>query len=188
MKVIFLDIDGVLNSRQFFMALYRETGKSILVREFCPISVSNLLYIIAEVPGVKIVVSSSWRKGTTIEELRRTLEKNAFIPPDMVIDKTADYSDRGHDRGWEIQDWLDKHPEVEKFVILDDSDDVVHLKPFRPDIKWDLGLTVLNSDAAIKILDPRTHCKVCLKDHAGGYPVVCTECLNKQLKEERENK
>lgn len=184
MKVVFLDIDGVLNSRQFIKALYHQNGKGGLVREFCPICSSNLVYILSEVPDAKIVVSSSWRISTSLEELRDILNEQIGVEKDRVIDVTLNFSPRGRDRGYEIQDWLDLHPEVTKFVILDDSSDMAHLMPYLVRTKWDLGLMIDKADEAIKMLVPESPCCVCgvmMNHHHGG---ICQPCLVAKIRQE----
>lgn len=178
MKVIFLDFDGVLNSAQFFKALYRQTGRSTFVREFCPIAASNLIHIISEVPDVKIVVSSSWRIGTELNELRKILKEGADVPEELVIDKTVFL---GGERGHEIQEWLSRHPEVTKFVIIDDSSDMVHLTSYLVHTKWNHGLMLEDAEEVVRRLDPRTHCIECKKELLGGTPWLCRECLNQKL-------
>lgn len=124
MKIIFLDIDGVLNSEQFFKALYRD--KNYAFKEFCPIACSNLIEILVEIPDVKIVVSSTWRIGRTIQELEDILFNNAGVPRGTVIGKTSEVRNR---RGAQIEDWIkeETNPVAERFVILDDDSD---MKPY----------------------------------------------------------
>jgi hypothetical protein len=58
-------------------------------------------------------------------------------------------------RGLEIQEWLDAHPEVERFVILDDECDMAHLEPFMVKTKFDCGLTEQDAEKAIAILEAK---------------------------------
>lgn len=129
MKVLFLDIDGVLNSRQQIKALYRRGEHQGLITDFCPIACSNLLEVLTEVHDLKIVISSSWRIGKTTEQLQDILMEQG-IPPERIIDCTPiNYDDPEKDeRGYEIQAWLDKNPDVTSFVIVDDNSDMAHLK------------------------------------------------------------
>ncbi len=149
MKVLFLDIDGVLNSHQSMHfwhnkrdqekwenELYKSwqgTLYEYLAQEFCPIAISNLEQVMRKVPDLKIVVSSTWRKGNDVQAL-----KEIFMPfkliSNVIIDRTPVDPDRGP-RGLEIQQWLDEqknhgkvNEQVEKFVIVDDDGDMEHLK------------------------------------------------------------
>ncbi len=136
MKIIFLDFDGVLNSLQSFKYWdkkrnqqdwekdLRDAQVSLLeymADEFCPICVNNVEELIIRTPGVKIVVSSSWRVGRTIEDLKQILKFSPTIG-DAIIDVTESLHSK---RGNEIQKWLDEHPEVTDYVILDDDSDML---------------------------------------------------------------
>jgi HAD domain in Swiss Army Knife RNA repair proteins len=185
-KVLFLDIDGVLNSSQFNKALIRNVGrKGLLIKEFCPLASSNLLEILSEVPDVKIVVSSSWRLHESLEGLRAILWANAGVPEERVIGATPclQWDDpEKHGRGQEIQAWLDKHPEVTKFVILDDSSDMAHLKPHLVQTNWMHGLMLEEAEEVIRRLEPESPCDECgkvLKWAGGG---LCDDCLRAKFK------
>lgn len=131
MKVIFLDIDGVLNSdRSIFILKMRQfplkpsfskvaqNRYDYLMSKVDPITV-QVLNRITDETGAKIVVSSANRiplgKNGVIEAL-----KDMGVTAD-IIDITRTISGN---RGTQIQDWLDRH-EVEYYVILDDSSDML---------------------------------------------------------------
>lgn len=140
MKVLFLDFDGVLNSHQSahfwhnkrdqskweneMYSAWHGTLREYIAQEFCPIAMSNVEELIRRIPDLKIVVSSTWRLGETVESLRKILYPSKLIG-DAIIGTTPRFG--GEARGHEIHDWLTKHPEVTKFVIVDDDDDMVHL-------------------------------------------------------------
>lgn len=123
MKVLFLDIDGVLNSTQHFVRVVREHGADWAPGplEFCPMAVSNLLHVLEKSPDTQIVVSSSWRIGRSVDELRAILGA-VGIPPERVLDKTAATS-FNRNRGRECAEWLEHHPQVQRFAIVDDDAD-----------------------------------------------------------------
>lgn len=160
MKIIFLDIDGVLNSVQsahMYHRMWIQKDKPFGRRkmredEFCPIACSNLLCILDEVPDAKIVVSSSWRIGNTLEELQAILE-NIGVPKDRVIDKTPVMRQCG--RGIEIQQWLTDfaHKEHLEFVILDDDSDMAHLKDKLIQTDCCTGLTWIEVEKVITALN-----------------------------------
>ena len=95
MKVIFLDFDGVLNSHQsatfwhnrrdqskWENEMYRDwpgTLKEYIAMEFCPIALSNIEELVRRIPGVKIVVSSTWRIGETPETLKKILSPSKIV-------------------------------------------------------------------------------------------------------------
>lgn len=114
MKVLFLDVDGVLNMHGSggYMALNRKR--------------MQLLQNIIEDTGAIIVLSSTWRNHTdAMKKLSRNLKYRGLkihdITPQFGVSKDGERYYRGH----EIQDWLDRHPEVEQYVILDDDGDML---------------------------------------------------------------
>jgi len=121
MKLIFLDIDGVMNHRNFF-----QRSRLHELQEFCPYAVRNLREVI-KITGARIVISSTWRKGRTMKQLKELF--SWYDLDQYLIGKTPVLN--GEIRGIEIQSYLDafKHP-VESFVILDDDRDMGHLLPF----------------------------------------------------------
>lgn len=138
MKIIFLDIDGVLNGYSnlnvlgwkcicFFRSKrlknwYRKIANPCGVHE---IKVKRLARIVC-ITGAKVVMSSSWRHSwwnTPYKEMWGNLKKLAdlFRKYDIeVIDITPESPEGKRDD--EILDWLDAHEgEVENFIILDDE-------------------------------------------------------------------
>lgn len=143
MRVIFLDFDGVLNSHQSFNfwhhkrdqakwenELYLEwqgSLKEYMAMEFDPIALNNVEELIREVPDLKVVVSSTWRIGETVESLKKILAPAKLLSA-AIIDVTPRFRWRDGDetsRGHEIKDWLDRHPEVTNYVIIDDDSDML---------------------------------------------------------------
>jgi len=130
MRVIFLDIDGVLNSRQSFRYNMRTYKDEIRWDNLCIYACFNLKTILEIYKDVSIVVSSTWRIGKSIESLNELLLYNNALPlrwreVNCVISKTPYL---GSIRGLEIQKWLKDNSEVEDFVILDDDGD---MGPYR---------------------------------------------------------
>lgn len=132
MKVIFLDIDGVLNSdRSIFILKMKEfpakahftsvmqNRYNYLMSKVDPIAV-QVLNRIVEDTSAKIVVSSANRIPLGKDGVIETLY-DMGVEAD-IIDVTL--STRSGNRGSQIQEWLDRH-EVESYVILDDSSDML---------------------------------------------------------------
>ena len=114
MKVIFVDCDGVLNKASDFETYMDGTDNYFRLNRKL---VDRLLKIVKDTDA-KLVLSTSWRKlHGSIEFLNKCgLE---------FIDQTVNFSDKGSKRGFEIQDWLDAHPEVTVYAILDDDSDML---------------------------------------------------------------
>jgi hypothetical protein len=131
MKVVFLDIDGVLNSFQSIEAARRIKSNrqdSIGVNEdcFCPMAISNLNTLFEDIHNLWGVVSSTWRKQYDIEQIRNFLSMAGFLYPWKIFDRTPTHLSNYY-RGNEIYWWLSDHAEeyeVNSFVILDDNSDM----------------------------------------------------------------
>jgi hypothetical protein len=117
-KILFLDIDGVLISEEYFKRKFsKETGLS----RFNPDSVSLIKALIEEF-SLNIVISSSWRYGA-IDKLMHELKINKLLDY-LYYDWFTPVIHPAH-RGTEIKLWLDLHPEVSEFVIIDDDENIL---------------------------------------------------------------
>ena len=134
MNVIFLDFDGVINSMDFEsykLAVNRLRLRVPTIGEFNAQNkyFSRLIITYLNLLGIfdcKIVVTSSWRYGRSIDNLNELLFSHGCILP--VIGKTKEEDNQGvidhrEIRGDEIKEYLDKHPEITNFVVIDDVDD-----------------------------------------------------------------
>lgn len=134
-RVVFLDIDGVLqpgNAQDRFQhdmeglknQLTREVdpGYDTLARydiaavyyDWEPSAVENLRTL-CESLGASIVISSAWRESKTLEQLRLLFRIHRL--DSFVAACTAELGRRD----CEIDHFLAQHPEVQRFVILDDG-------------------------------------------------------------------
>jgi hypothetical protein len=109
MKVLFLDCDGVMLSFKFL----RATGEW---QSFDPDCVGILNHILDRT-GAKIVVSSAWRIGRTVEQLEEIFVDNG-VRPGHIIDRTEVLNDT---RGSEIRKWIDEHHSINRLFIIDDD-------------------------------------------------------------------
>ena len=156
MKVIFLDIDGVLNNVKAYQFgdMWNESG-------WDPTCLNALEHIIHSVFDVKFVLSSTWRKLFDMEEIEAMFENRIGYSPDFIgatptTDETFRFSELvyGMRRGKEIAVWLRDHPEVERFVILDDDSDMLEDQlPFFVQTDFEEGLTFELAEKAIEILN-----------------------------------
>lgn len=119
MKVLFLDVDGVLN----------RCGKSAQGLEQPQI---EELDRVLRVTGAVVVLSSTWRKFevSCMPRLRALFAERGWlmVGKTPVLDRWNGTCYEAVERGMEIQAWLDKHPEVERFAIVDDCEDMAHLR------------------------------------------------------------
>ncbi len=162
-KIIFLDIDGVLNTRDWHCRMTKDTPHDEFGFAFDPITVSNLAHIIDET-GAVIVISSSW-KFYGVAKLRKMWEIRNLpgtilditpntVSDEMLLNANLDETELGVCRGNEIKEWLSRHKgEVSNYVIIDDFDDILpeqesHLIQTNPEE----GISEEDADKAIKIL------------------------------------
>lgn len=114
-KLVFLDIDGVLNSR-------RSTYAYASTHTLDPVAVA-LLNELLTVTGSSVVISSTWRLGRTVEQLSDLLYAQGVRG--TIIGKTPHHEGfRGQDvaRWLELNKWPVSDPEY-KYVIFDDGRD-----------------------------------------------------------------
>ena len=115
MKVIFCDVDGVLNTP------YTKGRTPDGYRGVTNDLVRNLRKIVSAT-GAVIVLSSDWRLIRDDPKHRKSyyylLRKLKFAGGLSIADHTEDI--RWDRRGHEIRLFLEEHPEVTDFVILDD--------------------------------------------------------------------
>lgn len=121
MKIVFLDIDGVLNSIKWLTEQYN-INQSFTYRsenEFDPEAVKLMSNFIEQV-NAGVVISSSWRCLHSLQEISDFLVLKGWTAP-LPFDVTP-RTDKGF-RGDEINMWLQKHPEIINYVIFDDDGD-----------------------------------------------------------------
>jgi hypothetical protein len=149
-RVIFLDFDGVVVTRRGPRSK-AEADRGRLLPD--PALVALLNQIVAATDA-RVVVSSTWRLGRTVEDLQGLLDDAGFVG--RVIDVTPWGVDGRHvERGYEIHDWLSRHPEVDSFVVLDDDSDLGPLTSGRWRVVrggFDRGMDGTDVVEAVRIL------------------------------------
>jgi len=129
---------------------------------FDPRCVANLNAIV-KATNAKFVLSSSWRMLFDMETMVD------FLKHQKVTGELIDYTNRFYgDRGHEIQEWLDRHPEIESFVILDDDEDMVHLTPRLVRTTWEKGLEEHHVEQAIALLNKKFDANECPRNEDEG--------------------
>ena len=157
MKVIFLDIDGVLNTTNSFNTRY----------EICDENVKALKLLIVKLQKfgdvVKIVLTSTWRLGydSNIEkcspQIQKLLSKLALVEIE-IGDKTPIYKEKTRDV--EIRRYLREYELNNSnftYVILDDDISVFDEKELKAmnyyQVNQHTGLTEKDIDKVIKTLE-----------------------------------
>lgn len=108
---IFLDVDGVLNTR-----------KTVISSPDGHIGVDDtrirvLARVIKKYGGGEIVLTSDWKNvriGDDLDYLRKKLMEHG-------LEISAMTEDHWNNRGQGIQDYLEEHSEIDEYVILDDN-------------------------------------------------------------------
>lgn len=146
MKIIFLDIDGVLNSTE---SITKNGLKGIERPDKVFIKDSvDLINSLIEETGAKVIISSTWRYR--MDDLRKIFKKNNLSTED-IIGKTPILHE---ERGDEIVDWLEKtDKKIDSFVIIDDDRDMTTVKHKLVHVDRRIGFTQDNKDMAVKILN-----------------------------------
>lgn len=153
MKIIFLDFDGVITSLKSKWCLMPD--KMDLIRRIC------------EETDAKIVISSSWRMadlkntisyitcptapyvdGNPYSLVEFTIGVTKFLYKWDYIKECGDKSSRGE----EIKEWLDSHPNVEDYIILDDDgfDFYDFQLPHYIETSYETGISEDDVEKAIK--------------------------------------
>lgn len=105
---------------------------------------------IVETTSAEIVLSSSWR---WYKEQRNTIHKQLKRKNIDFIDTTPIEITVKMSRADEINAWLEKHPDIDNYVILDDEEiKDIKLNPHWVKTTFKHGLTRDKAEQAIKIL------------------------------------
>lgn len=125
MRVIFLDMDGVMNGiRHWPLKAPRQwIDPATVVR----------LNKITKKTGANLVISSTWRRFWDVKEIL----KDAGVKG-TVIGETPFLP--SSPRGCEIIEWLSQRHDVEKYIILDDDSDMGDVLDALVQTPWEEGL------------------------------------------------
>lgn len=145
-KVVFLDVDGVLNNGAWARRMWEE-GVHVYHDNLLEDRALRLLRSLIEQTGAKIVVSSAWRKIPEAMESLCTQLEFYKLP---VFDITPYV---GGERGDDITAWFNRHPGEYRYVILDDDSDMGEHLDHLVKTNFDEGLTYDKVSECITILN-----------------------------------
>ena len=142
---------SVLNSDAYADYMLTEENVDIFNEDMLDERAIVQLKKIVEATNAEIVLSSSWRwYKETRDKIHHQLRQKGID----FVDTTPREIDITMSRGAEIKAWLDNHPEVKKFVILDDDElQIKEYLPYHVKTNFKYGLTREKAAEAIKILN-----------------------------------
>lgn len=161
-KVIFLDIDGVLNSNFWNENHQREISDGTLIDE----SKIKLLCKLIRDTDAQIILHSGWKYWfdsdlkplrKEAENLRVLLEKEGMaicgVTPDHATEEIKRNRKFSLVKAGEILAWLEQHNDVDAWIVLDDLD-LHNAEVARHQLKTDqsIGLTGEDVEKAGRML------------------------------------
>lgn len=143
-SVIFLDIDGVLNSGKYIDSLtdFADLHDSM---QLDPQAIKRLNQI-TDATGAVFVISSTWRMNyKLISDLRSVFNKAG------ITGKVLGFTPiNGKSRGEQIKEYLDQNSSrVKSFIILDDDSDMGELTSYLIKTHFSDGLQDSHVEKAI---------------------------------------
>lgn len=154
-KVVFLDFDGVLNSTAFI----KEIGDAWTADQIDPSAVVHLNTIIVATKA-DVVISSTWRLLHPFAKLKSILLDAGFkgrvvgMTPNLSHKPIQSQIYRSVERGHEIAAWLHEQDTKPKSIaIIDDDDDMAHLKPCLVQTDFNDGLLEKHVPSVLELLD-----------------------------------
>ena len=173
-KIIFLDVDGVINHNVWFNWAHQhpEFLKEGGHRNIDPSSVSKIIEI-CDKTGASIVMSSSWRLwslGGTFKNLNGIRDLRPILDRMVGITPRTEERFRGEEikyflnacrkgnfytaNGNELSDGRFEISQFPRYVILDDDSDMLDEQlPFFIHINDEVGITEEDVNKAVKILN-----------------------------------
>lgn len=168
MSVLFLDVDGVLNSERWFRSgkgkCVRHKAARYLQKHRCGAHTDkHTTYMLREThidpaalsllnqalrrTDAHIVVCSTWRLFPST--LRALAPCGIDRWDKRFLGVTPSLNGK---RGHEIQAWMDTHKYNDRFAILDDDADMVHLTPHLIQTSWRNGMLPRHRDALMRAI------------------------------------
>ena len=149
MKIIFCDVDGVLNSNNYIISL---NGTFNCVEKYKQLDSEAVARLnkITDATSARIVVSSTWRIY-----YKRMVDLRACFGAAGITGKVIDRTPIDNNiRGVQIESWLKKSAKpIDSFIILDDDSDMGNLKENLIKTSHAEGLQDIHVGLAIELLN-----------------------------------
>lgn len=146
--IIFLDMDGVVSTPRAYIVQADKPGRD---RWLDPISM-RYLDMLCGYSNALVVISSTWRLMYDGRQAFTDLLARNGCAAELHEDwRTAQFNTGP--RGAEVQDWLDRHPEFTRYLILDDEADFLPGQPLVQTHMID-GFMQSHLQAAFAVLFP----------------------------------
>ena len=166
-RVIFLDIDGVLNSNFWNDSHQKEISDGTLVDE----EKVSLFAQLVKKTNAKIILHSGWRiwfdkdvrpirqeSQRLVEMLKKEDIRIDGLTPDLTTEEIRKSKKFSLVKADEILLWLHTHENVKEWVVIDDLElhsEVVRKRQVKPDAT--VGLTPQDVEMVEKILMKKEH-------------------------------
>jgi hypothetical protein len=173
MKIVFLDIDGVLNTPSIVAKYSRRSNSNRKNRWVVGRKMMPLLNQIRDETGAEFVISSAWRTVLSQGDLQFYLAKEGFLG--ALYDRTPCL---GKARGEEILQWMMEEEAkgivLESFVVVDDITydiDEYILEGRVVAVDENQGLTEAQTSRIIRLLKEPVDWRSCSKQEPRSIPV-----------------
>lgn len=149
MKLLFLDVDGVLNRLSF------SPTESEGLRSWIEPQLAARLDEVCAATGAQLVMSSDWRRGSSLEELAEHLRAAGVTTPLLAATPVLH-----RDRWKEIAAWLEEWRRgggepIERFAIVDDGFGMGELEAHFVRTSPQHGLDEYAAASLTELLQPR---------------------------------
>ena len=141
-KVIFLDLEGVLNNNLNWKDCQPVGNTSLKIHPL----ILGRVKAIMDATDAKLILSPSFRWFENKQAISEFVAENGIDPED-ILDAVPTI---GWDRKKEYSQYFENHPEIKAYVIIDDGYHIDDYRVIRPE--WKTGMTTQDAVRAIEIL------------------------------------
>lgn len=114
MKILALDVDGVLNSGKYLkQSLLEDEEGCILEQE----KLSIIKDVLEKDKEIKIIMNSSWNASFDLDSYKQLFLK---FDNNFPVDRIIDVTDSSKDKSDALEIWLNKN-EIFSFAVVDDD-------------------------------------------------------------------